>query len=489
MTHLAAAAPILVSVIMLLLLRQSGVRAGIAGLFAALLIVVSVDRFMLSSEAVGLALLTGGLTTLLVAYVLFGGLVLFRLLEAGGALATIAETLSIALPDPERRALTLVLGISVFFESATGFGIGIVVSAPLFMALGFRPVHAAILALAGQCAVPWGALGIGTMLGAELTGVSADRIGYIGAPMNAPLILVCGGVALYLSGGLRAVWRRFPELLAHTVLLTATLAAVSRAAGVEIAGIAGGLAVTGAGLGVSRLVYGKSPSGEKTMARPFFRAALPFATLLLTLLITRLVPGMREAAMASLVLEFPAAGFRMSALYHPGFWMLVAGGVAALSLRLEARRIAIALRAAAGQWVWAASAVAGYICFSQVMFMSGMTTFLATAIAGAVGSAYLAMAPFVGGLGGFLTASNAGSNAMFAQFQLAIGDRLGVSRDIIVAAQNAGGANTNMASPGRVVLAAAVTGQTGNEGRLMRPMLAISVAGLVLLAAGLLVWA
>lgn len=61
-----------------------------------------------------------------------------------------AEALAEAVPDPARRALILVLGLSVFFESATGFGIGIVVAAPLFVALGYRPRDAALLALAGQ---------------------------------------------------------------------------------------------------------------------------------------------------------------------------------------------------------------------------------------------------------------------------------------------------------------------------------------------------
>jgi lactate permease len=97
--------------------------------------------------------------------------------------------------------------------------------------------------------------------------------------------------------------------------------------------------------------------------------------------------------------------------------------------------------------------------------------------------------PAIGGLGGFLTASNAGSNAMFAQFQSAVGARLGLPPDIVAAAQNAAGANATLASPGRVVLAAAVTGQVGREADLLRPALSLALAGLVGLAAILWVWA
>lgn len=485
---LIASSPIVVSVFMLLILRQSGVRAGLAGLAVALAVVLAAEPFALSTAAIGGALLSGSLTTLLVSYVLFGGLVLYRILDAGGALAVIADKVARALPDPDRRVLVLVLGISVFFESATGFGIGIIVSAPIFLALGFSPFRAAILALAGQCAVPWGALGIGTILGAELTGIAADRIGYVGAPMNAPLILICGAVALYLSGNLTAVMRRFPELLGYTILLTVTLGGVSYFAGVEIAGIAGGLTVTFAGLAVSRLLSGRTPVPDAAETRLFVRAVLPFAVLSLSLLLTRLVPALRETAQSLLVLDVSSVGFRMSAFYHPGFWMLLSGVAAIAVLRLDGLQVRHALGAASKQWIWATLAVAGYICFSQVMFASGMTIALASAVSGAFGTAYLVVLPFVGGLGGFLTASNAGSNAMFAQFQFAIGERLGLPTDIVAAAQNAGGANTNMASPGRVVLAAAVTGHAGDEGRLMRPMLVVSITGLAALSLGLLVW-
>jgi len=45
--------------------------------------------------------------------------------------------------------LLMVLGLSVLLESATGFGIGIVVAALLFLALSYVPRQAALVALAG----------------------------------------------------------------------------------------------------------------------------------------------------------------------------------------------------------------------------------------------------------------------------------------------------------------------------------------------------
>jgi lactate permease len=77
---------------------------------------------------------------------------------------------------------------------------------------------------------------------------------------------------------------------------------------------------------------------------------------------------------------------------------------------------------------------------------------------------------------------------MFAHFQSAVGAQLGLPADLVAAAQNAAGANATLASPGRVVLAAAVTGQVGREADLLRPAMALALAGLAGLTAVLWVW-
>ena len=100
-------------------------------------------------------------------------------------------------------------------------------------------------------------------------------------------------------------------------------------------------------------------------------------------------------------------------------------------------------------------------------------------MAEAAGQTYIYMLPLVAGLGGFLTASNAGSNAMFSVFHATLGARLDLPADWVAAAQNAAGANTTLASPGRIILAATVTGLLGREGELMRPALGLAGVGLL----------
>src|SRR5919107_724236 len=87
----------------------------------------------------------------------------------------------------EALALVVVVGAAPFFESVTGFGVAVVISAPILLATGFSPLRAAVLSSWGQCAVPWGALGIGTVIGADLSGTSFGELSNLSALLSLPL--------------------------------------------------------------------------------------------------------------------------------------------------------------------------------------------------------------------------------------------------------------------------------------------------------------
>ena len=287
--------------------------------------------------------------------------------------------------------------------------------------------------------------------------------------------------------GPAALWRRLPELLLYAAVLAAALAGASHVLGIEVAGMIGGLAVVAAGLLVQKAASRAVPvaAGPAGVGR----ALSPLALLLVLLLATRTVPPLAQWLGEVVVARWPAAGFRLAVLYHPGFWLVLTAAAAIPILGLSGRQVSALLGGALRQWAGATLAVAGFLGFSQVMLAAGMTAVLAAAAAEGAGGLYIVLLPAIGGLGGFLTASNAGSNAMFAQFQQAVGTRLGLPADLVAAAQNAAGANATLASPGRVVLAAAVTGQAGKEADLLRPALVLALAGLVGSTVILWVWA
>lgn len=476
MLTLLAAAPLILATLAILVAKQSAMRAGGIGLCAAILTAALSPDFALSAEGVLSALADGLLTTATVAYVLLGGVTLYWVLKSGGALERLGRAAAEAIPDPAQRVLVLVLGVSVFFESATGFGVGIIVTVPLLLALGYSSLRAALIALLGQCAVPWGALAIGTVLGAELSDLPLAATAMQAVWLSLPFILFCAFAALFFAEEslLRPV--HILAAICYSLLLAALLWSGSAWISVELAGCIAGLGVTAAGLLIARL-----RTSAQTDGAGLARAALPLTILMGALSLTRLVPWIGETTSGLLLIEFAAFDFALSLVHHPGFWMLLSAATGILCLRIPPREVRQLLPNALRQWLTASLSVAGFICFGHVMLHAGMTDRLAQSVAASAGAAYLFAVPAVGGLGGFLTASNAGSNALFMAFQSTAAARLALDPVLVAAAQNAAGANITLASPGRIVLAAAVSGLAGQEDKLMRPALSLGLIGLVLM--------
>ncbi|MDO4723607.1 MAG: L-lactate permease, partial [Comamonadaceae bacterium] len=103
-------------------------------------------------------------------------------------------------------------------------------------------------------------------------------------------------------------------------------------------------------------------------------------------------------------------------------------------------------------WVLVAAVALCYILLGLVMALSGMAARLAQALAG-LGSGYALAAPFVGALGGFVTGSNTGANAMLADTQARIALQMGLPLLPFMAAHNVSAALLLMASPAKVEMA------------------------------------
>jgi lactate permease len=93
---------------------------------------------------------------------------------------------------------------------------------------------------------------------------------------------------------------------------------------------------------------------------------------------------------------------------------------------------------------------------------------------------YAFMASVVGVLGSFMTSSNLSSNILFGSLQESTASTLGLSQEVILAAQTAGAAVGNAFAPGNVLMAATATGIQEKTGAIIR-----LTTGYVLLAGGL----
>lgn len=105
---------------------------------------------------------------------------------------------------------------------------------------------------------------------------------------------------------------------------------------------------------------------------------------------------------------------------------------------------------------------------SRVLLHAGMIDALAEAAAGAAGGVWPLLAPFVGILGTFVTGSATASNVLFADFQQATADQLGLSVLVILGAQGIGAAIGNIVAPHNFIAGSATVGLSGQEGAVLR---------------------
>ena len=155
-----AAAPVLV-VLGALLLRRPAWQAAAAGLT-----VLAVTSWLAGEPVAGLGAAAGSsaLLVLEVGLVLLGGLALAEVGRGRGFPEAVTSYIAATGAPRPAVVLLVVLGLTPFAESVTGFGVGAVIAAPILLALGLRPLPAAVVALLGLCTVPWGALAPGTLV-------------------------------------------------------------------------------------------------------------------------------------------------------------------------------------------------------------------------------------------------------------------------------------------------------------------------------------
>ena len=336
-----------------------------------------------------------------------------------------------------------------------------VISAPILLAAGFSPLQAAVLASWGQCAVPGGALGVGTVIGADLARMDFAALSDASALLSLPLFPVYGLAAVALGGGWDGVRRHGVEAASLGLVAGAGTLLTSLYLVPELSGAMGGLAATAVFL-VRRW--------SRVTAVPV-RALLPYG-FLLALLVA--VNGVGAVA---------AAVERLGALFEgPGLPLLLSCAFAALTLGHRPDEAGRAVRRTAAQWLPTAGAVLTFVIAGEVVAGSGAAALLA-AQAQAAGRLYAAVSPVLAALGGALTGSNAASNALFMPLQVEAARGLGVPEGLTAAVQNVAGSHASLLAPQRVVLAATAAGIVGREGEIVRTAIVPVAVSVVVLAA------
>ncbi|MDO5624901.1 MAG: L-lactate permease [Pseudomonadota bacterium] len=458
MPTLAALLPVL-TVLGLLLAGRSSLRAAVWGLAVALG-VAGWQAWVGTSDVPASAWRAAAVYWLpVVAEVVFiigGGLALSQLLQARGAQAALAVWLEQRAGRGAGAVLLVVHGVTPFAESVTGFGIGVTLGIPLLLHLGLAPARAAAVGLLGLCAVPWGSMGPGTLVAARMAGLPVDALGVASAVFSGVPFLVAGWAAVWLAGPSAARGRDLALATASALVLWGSVWAANTLVGTPPAGALGALLTALFHLLLRRGAWPALPAPAWVALRAY---ALLLGGVLLSALAVRLAGGWPYLA-------------------SPALWLWVAALLAARGSAWRAP-MAQALRG----WGVVAPVALAYIALGLVMSVTQLAAQLAEALAG-LGSGYALAAPFVAALGGFITGSNTGANAMLADTQARIAAQIGAPALPFMAIHNVCAALLLMASPAKVEMALQLCPPAALQARawVQRTVLLAALASVLVLA-------
>jgi len=452
-----AAAPFLLVPALLASGRVSALGAGLMGLGAAVTAILLTRSS--NAAAVGLIVsegLAGLWLSVDVAAFILGGLFFYRCLKAESA-GLFAEGATCSGEFDRESLYTACFLVGPFAECATGFGVGMIIALPIILAAGAKGVSAIVYSLFSQILVAWGALGVGSAVGAEFAGIPFQELAVRSAWLQAPLLighLLVFWWLLTRDGHASSPAQMFRDL-GWTLLLGAALIAASALVAPEL----GGLAATGA------LLLAKPLCDDPGLARrapQILARTWPYLALTLLLLVTRTVPRIREG-LESLVVWRPLENAdAVAPFYHPATWLILVGLVSLVSSD-NAGKLRPVL-AEVGRSGWRPTLVTVvYIVFAALVAGGGLAGLVASGAERLLGAAAPALVPPLGALSGFLTGSNTGSNGMMMPVQAALAEAGEASVAWAAAVQNVAGSTFTMLSPVRIATACALLGLVGRE--------------------------
>jgi lactate permease len=517
---LIALSPIASVLILMVVFRWGGARAGAVGWFVALL--SSLLFFGADLELIAYSQASGVLLSLYVLYIIWMALILFNVVKEAGAIEVIANGIVRLTQDRVLQLLILSWVFSAFLQGVAGFGVPIAVVAPLLMGLGFSPVTSVAAVAAGHSwSVTFGDIASSFNALIAASGLSGEVL----APWSALLLGVacfaCGIVAVWAFNGISSLKRGWLAILLIGTVMACTQYLLANHRLWNLAGFVAGLAGLVASAFVSRLAFYRrhqpmgitdlksgeeksksSSQGDRPMS--LVLAVSPYMILIVIVTIAELVvPVHQFLNRTELNLEFPeirtsfgwvteaGSGKAISIFGHPGallaYASLIGYGIFAFGgyyqpnawKRILSNTVRSAVRSSIG--------IATMVGFATIMSMSGMTYALAQGLSQAVEPLFPFLSPFIGLLGAFMTGSNTNSNVVFTALQQQSAHLLHLPVAIILAAQTTGGSLGSMLAPAKIIVGCSTAGLAGEEGHVLRRTI---VYGLVITAViGLIVWA
>src|SRR6266516_664858 len=407
--------------------------------------------------------------------------------------------------DQRIQALIVAFCFGALLEALAGFGTPVAITSVMLIALGLRPLKAAIVALAQVSSLPQS--DVSAMVGRQ-TPILA---------LFVPLVL------MLMIDGRRGVRQTWPAAIVCGVAFAVAQFACANYFSAQLTDIVASLVSTGAVIALLRVWQPSEPLapegrglGQTAVAGgsvddPGFtervqrnrvptdsradvvRAYLPYAVIIAVFGLAQIGPI--KSALDSVTVKFAWPGLHVvngagkapsSATFNFN-WLLAAGTLVLISglitmplLRLSPMAGLRNYGRTLNQLRWAILTVLTVLALAYVMNLSGQTITLGQWMA-AAGGFFAFLSSILGWLGVAVSGSDTSSNSLFGLLQVTAGHQTGLSPILLAAANSSGGVLGKMISPQNLAIGASAVGMTGQEGEVSRQVLGWSLVFLLVM--------
>ena len=523
LSALVATIPLLTFFVMLLGVKARAHWSALVALAASIL--VAVLGFHMPADLAGLGAVRGGIYGLVICWVILGAIWFYQLTVLSGRFEDLRRVFDrLGGGDLRIQAILIAFCFGGLLEALAGFGAPVAITATMILALGVKPLKAAItVLLANTAPVAFGAVAVPITTAGDVGGKDAHVIATIvghQAPFLAMLVPLILLVILDGMKGLKDAW--LPALIIGVSFAIAQWVTAATPAfnltDVVACIVSMGVAVVflqfwkPRGVEGVRERYGLPAQAEEKEALPAVRvwmALLPYVIVVAIFGVANLHAGLKAWLKSFVIkIDIQALSSRLvtadgkpvkDAVYsfawmsNPGTLLIISGLVVAVIYFFfnEKGRYAFkfpAIFTEFGSVVyrmrWSILTIASVLALAYVMNFSGQTIAMGTFLAG-LGTVYAFLAPALGWIGTAVTGSDTSANALFSKLQVSAAENLqhagihGATPELMLAANTTGGVVGKMISPQSLAIAATSVDMEGKESEILKAVLPWSFAMLV----------
>lgn len=508
----AAVTPILILLVLMLYYRWGGDEASSVGLLVSILVAYFV--FGGGYDMIALAVAKGMWYSLSIIFVVFPALIIYEVSRESGAFLVIRAGMQQFTPNKVLQVLAVGWIFDGFLQGITGFGVPVVVCAPLLIGMGVKPLTAVIITLLGQAwGNTFGTLGLawdGLVSQVDLTNPAIFNSTILWTTSMLGVVnLLVGLIIAGLAGGYSGIKRN-----AITVILLGLLQGFGQIGLALVNPMLCNFIVASISLVlifmIGKLDYYRQPvelydpleestvkESTNSNAMNIQQAFIPYIFLIVLAVVVLLSDTIKNylgqwkfsvafagksTALGFVTHDYPTYA-PLAPLIHSGAFLLLAAVIGYLCYTrwgyIRVGGLQRIMKNSIAKTVPSAIAVVGLIAMSKVMDDTGQTVVLAQGVAAVTGGFYPILSPFIGLLGTFMTASNLSSNILFGSFQQQIAQMMQIDKAPLLAAQTVGGAIGSIISPSKILLGTTAVGMLGHEGEVIGKL----ISGALLLCA------